>query len=295
MTAAPLTQTEWQVRHGVLEDRNRILPLIYFEPYVHQQPGWRPILDYVNSPSVFLLLQQKDHPQAVWLASIEDEGISWLRLFAVAQVLSPEKAWALLWEQARPSLQKARVRRLYVLAVKEWTRTFFEEMGFQQVSSVRNMAWPRQPLPPRRALPPQIALRPMQPADLEAVLALDHLAFREPWKMSASDLEQVYQEAVISTVAEGPEGLVGYQISTLSVRGGHLARLAVHPAAQRQGIGFALVYDALSYFAREKAEWVTVNTWCENQAAVALYRHFGFHFLPEKHPLYRLDIAPEGA
>ncbi len=294
MNAALLTQTGWQIRRGTREDRNRILPLIYFESYVHQQPGWRPILDYITPPSVFLLLQKEEVPQAVWLASIEGEAVSWLRLFAVAQPFATEQAWELLWDHARPALLQAGVQRLYALAVKEWTQRLFEQEGFRRISSVRNMAWQKQPLPPRRPLPPQFTLRPMTIEDLNAVLALDHQAFPNPWRMTAPDLQRVAQEAVVKTVIEGPEGLAGYQISTMGLRGGHLARLAVHPAAQRMGLGFALVYDALTHFLQEGAEWVTVNTWGDNQAAVQLYRRFGFRFLPEEHPLYCLDLAPEG-
>lgn len=295
MNTAPVTQTGLWIRHGTSADGNRILPLIYFEPYVHQQPGWRPILDYITSPSVFLLLQKDDLPQAVWLASIEKGAVSWLRLFAVAYTLSPQAAWAQLWRQALPALKQAGVKRLYALGTKGWLRSLLEDSGFRQGTAVRNLAWRRQPLPPRRPLPAEITLRPMEPSDLEAALALDRRAFPNPWKMTRPDIERVFQEATSRTVAVSPRGIVGYHISTSGVRGGHLARLAVHPQAQRRGIGYALVYDALTHFVQEGAEWVTVNTWSDNLAAIQLYHRFGFHFLPEEHPLYCLDLASEGA
>lgn len=291
MNAASLTQTDLRVRPGTSADGNRILPLIYFEPYVHQQPGWRPLLDYITSPSVFLLLQKDDHPQAAWLASIEEEDVGWLRLFAVAYTLSPQEAWRQLWRRARSALQRAGVRRLYTLGTKGWLRSLLESAGFQQETTVRNLAWQRQPLPPKRPLPPGVILRPMEPSDLEAALALDRSAFPSPWKMTAPDIQRAFQDATSSTVAVSPQGIVGYHISTFGARGGHLARLAVHPQAQRRGIGYALVYDALTHFVQEGAEWVTVNTWSDNLAAIQLYRRFGFHFLPEAHPLYRLDLS----
>lgn len=297
MNAVPLAKTGLRIRHGTSADGNRILPLIYFEPYVHQQPGWRPILDYITPPSVFLLLEQDDRPQAVWLASIEEDEkdtVSWLRLFAVAYTFSPQEAWAQLWGQALSALRQAGVQRLYALGTKGWLNALLEKSGFWQVTTVRNLAWQRQPLPPRPSLPADITLRPMEISDLKAALTLDRSAFPSPWKMTAPDIERVFQEATASTVAVSPQGIVGYHISTSGVRGGHLARLAVHPRAQRRGIGYALVYDALTHFVREGAEWVTVNTWSDNVGAIRLYHRFGFHFLPEAHPLYCLDLASEG-
>ncbi|MBI3362889.1 MAG: GNAT family N-acetyltransferase, partial [Chloroflexi bacterium] len=58
--------------------------------------------------------------------------------------------------------------------------------------------------------------------------------------------------------------------------GAHLARLAVSPDYQGQGIAAALVADAVSYFERSHADRLTVNTQQDNYASLAVYKRLGF-------------------
>jgi len=88
-------------------------------------------------------------------------------------------------------------------------------------------------------------------------------------------------------VAEDDGQLLGYQISTATTMGGHLARLAVHPAAQGGGIGYALVHDMLSQFTRRGARQVTVNTQQDNLVSLALYQKAGFKRTGEEYPVYQ--------
>ena len=279
------------VRPGTPADRNRVLPLIYFESYVHQQPGWRPPLEFMEGDSPFFLLLQDDQLQAAWLASVEAHPAAWLRLFVVAHTIRPEVAWQALWPPALEALQRRGVQALYALAFKRWFSDLLEQSGFRQVSRIRNLAWHRQPLPPARPLPEGVVLRPMEAEDIAAAVAVDWAAFESPWQIQPADLQRVFREAVVASVVEDAHGLIGYQVSTAGPGGGHLARLAVHPRAHRRGIGFALVHHVLSVLSHQGAEWVTVNTWGENEAAIRLYLRFGFHYLPEEQPVYRLTLA----
>ena len=122
------------------------------------------------------------------------------------------------------------------------------------------------------------------------MLEVDRAAFSEPWQMSTDDMKAAMQGAVLSTVAESPHGVVGFQISTPSPAGGHLARLAVHPSAQGRGLGRRLVREVLAHFAAQGAARVTVNTWRENAAALALYQKLGFRPTGKAFPLYRLPL-----
>lgn len=73
--------------------------------------------------------------------------------------------------------------------------------------------------------------------------------------------------------AECPEGFV-----TVGVTGNtsFLQRLAVEPRAQRQGTGTRLVDAALGWASSVGATQSIVNTATDNNAALALYRSFGF-------------------
>jgi ribosomal protein S18 acetylase RimI-like enzyme len=87
-------------------------------------------------------------------------------------------------------------------------------------------------------------------------------------------------------VAEDETGIIGYQISTTSAMGGHLARLAVLPAYQGRRIGYALLNDLLRQFVYRGIFRVTVNTQSDNLASLKLYEKAGFERTGERYPVY---------
>ena len=87
--------------------------------------------------------------------------------------------------------------------------------------------------------------------------------------------------------------MAGYQISTSTPMGGHLARLAVLPENQDHGIGKALLVDLLSQFARRGIVKVTVNTQADNLSSLNLYHKLGFHLTGEEYPVYQLNLPAD--
>jgi ribosomal protein S18 acetylase RimI-like enzyme len=75
--------------------------------------------------------------------------------------------------------------------------------------------------------------------------------------------------------------------------GGHLARLAVRPEYQGNGIGEALVRDMLSQFYRRGAQTVSVNTQKDNRASISLYQKAGFRLTGEEYPLYQISLLTQ--
>lgn len=73
----------------------------------------------------------------------------------------------------------------------------------------------------------------------------------------------------------------GYAVTGRSRRRGFVQRLAVDPAAQRRGIGRALVLDALAWLHADGIDEILVNTQEGNEPALALYQQLGFGRLPE--------------
>jgi [ribosomal protein S18]-alanine N-acetyltransferase len=166
-----------------------------------------------------------------------------------------------------------------------WFREILEMSGFQQINTVIMLLWERASGIPERS-EPQVVLRPMNYDDLPVVGQLDAAAFGPLWRNSLDSLELAFQQAAIATVVEDRGKLVGYQISTASPMGGHLARLAVLPAYQGKGIGYSLVQDTLDQFNRRGAVRVTVNTQQDNLASLALYKKAGFQETKEKYPVF---------
>ena len=83
--------------------------------------------------------------------------------------------------------------------------------------------------------------RRARPDDHDAVLALDHRAFRPFWRLDRDGLEQALDAtpATRFRVVEVPEGLLGYAVTGRAERRGYLQRVGVDPSAQGGGVGRA--------------------------------------------------------
>ena len=145
--------------------------------------------------------------------------------------------------------------------------------------------WDDAPIPDR-PLSGGIKICPMQTRDLPAVVDVDASAFEPLWRNSLDALFKAFGQAFHATVAETSAGLIGYQLSTGSVLGAHLARLAVRPEAQGAGIGSAMVIDLLRAVRQRGRADVTVNTQSDNLASQALYQRLGFLLTGEQFPVF---------
>jgi ribosomal protein S18 acetylase RimI-like enzyme len=123
--------------------------------------------------------------------------------------------------------------------------------------------------------------------DLESVLEIDNSTFGQEWRNSLESLELGYQQSSFATVAEMGTDIVGYQYSTSSGMGGHLARLAVKETMQGKGIGYFLVHDVLKHFSQRGVMQVTVNTQQSNVASLTLYANAGFISTGESYRVYQ--------
>ena len=125
--------------------------------------------------------------------------------------------------------------------------------------------------------PLDLNIRRARRADRNDVLALDALAFDEFWHLGGDGLREALG-ATTSTrfrVMAGPD-ILGYSICGRTLDVGYLQRLAVHPEHLRNGIGSALVLDALRWLKRRRAGAMLVNTQESNADALALYERLGF-------------------
>jgi ribosomal protein S18 acetylase RimI-like enzyme len=130
-------------------------------------------------------------------------------------------------------------------------------------------------------LPHGVDLRRGRRRDRAVVLAVDAAAFPAFWQLDEAGLDDALGATPsarfrVATRGEGAGEVVGYAVTGRAGPRGYLQRLAVSPAAQRAGIGSALVADGLRWLRRWGARQVLVNTQEGNAAAVALYEHLGF-------------------
>jgi ribosomal protein S18 acetylase RimI-like enzyme len=127
----------------------------------------------------------------------------------------------------------------------------------------------------------------MELGDISLCYQIDRVAFKPIWRNTITQLHAAYQEAFYATVIRVGGVVRGYQISTTNPQGGHLARLAVHPDFQNQGLGSKLLADMLDRFFVVGILDVSVNTQADNQHSLDLYKKFGFVDLPETYPVFQ--------
>lgn len=117
-------------------------------------------------------------------------------------------------------------------------------------------------------------------ADLLAVFRIETASFDEPWPYSAFEH---YLEEPGFLVAEEDGKVVGYVVATLVPNHGralgHVKDFAVHPDRRGEGVGTTLLSRALATVAAHGASSVKLEVRADNDAAIGLYRDFGFeHF-----------------
>ena len=279
-----LTRQQVDVRLAQAEDRRQLANLIHFGTWVHRHLDWRPPLDWIGYQP-YLIAEQDGQAQAALACPPDPPEIAWIRLFAANSEMGIDEAWEHLWPVARDHLAGVTVA---AMPMQAWFRRLLLGAGFHHTHEVTMLLWESHTsLPPAAA--PDCTIRLMTFGDLPAVQALDAAAFDPIWQQSLEMLTFAFRQAAIATVAEDQDGLVGYQISTAGVGGGHLARLAIHPRAQQQGIGYALVHDLLTQFSRKGARQVSVNTQNDNAASLALYKKAGFHPTDESYPVFQIQ------
>jgi ribosomal-protein-alanine N-acetyltransferase len=284
-----LTQLQLSVRPVSQEDRQKLANLIHFEIYVHRHLDWRPPLDWVGHQP-YLLAEQRGSVVAALACPPDPPQVAWIRLFAASSIVSLERAWRTLWPEAQALLAgNEQLEAIAAIPLQRWFQNLLEGSHFVETHRVVMLSWDREPISSGHE-DTEIFIRPMNLDDMNAVELIDAASFMSVWQNSKTSLELAFRQAALATVAEAGGKLVGYQISTATPMGGHLARLAVLPEWQGHGIGFTLVRDMLSQFERRGAEAVTVNTQHDNHASLSLYKKAGFRLTGEEYPIYQLPL-----
>jgi ribosomal protein S18 acetylase RimI-like enzyme len=147
-----------------------------------------------------------------------------------------------------------------------------------------------------RAAPSPVRLRRGRRRDLPRVVTIDHEAFQPFWRFDADGISEarlITPRARFRVAEAGrrrPRHLAGYAVTGLGEQQGYLQRLAVSPAWQRQGVGRALVLDALHWLAAHHATQVMVNTQITNDKALALYVSLGFQLDQTRLEVLAVDV-----
>lgn len=278
------------VRTADLNDHHQLSNLIFFETHLHRHLDWRSPLEWLGDP-FYWALEEGKHITAALACPTEVERIAWVRLFVYSMRWSPHNAWSVLWSVAKDEIAKAGGATVAAIAMQYWFQQVLAAHGFENRQQIVMLEWhgfDSQPWAAREAN--GVNIRPMQQSDLPAVMKTDHASFDPLWHNSLDTLERAYTQALYATVAEGSDGIIGYQLTTGHRQRAHLARLAVHPNVQGQGIGQALLSNLFAKLAQIGILRLSVNTQSDNMASLTLYKKMGFNRTGEEYPVYTLNV-----
>ncbi len=286
-----LIDTRYKLREATSRDVQKLANLIHFEAFVHRHLDYRPPLDWVGERP-FLLLEQQSNLMAALACPADPPSVGWIRLFAATSRAQLEKAWNLCWPEAANQLrQDKQVHWAAAIPLQPWFEALLKQARFDHTHNIVMLAWEVQGLP--NGSPPSLTIKNLAAEDLPLVFDIDRAAFPLLWQNSLPYLELAFHQAAVATLAMLDGRPIGYQISTATPMGGHLARLAVLPEFQGHGVGRVLLKDLLAQFTQRGARTVTVNTQSDNLASLALYQKMGFVRTGEEYPVYQ--VAPQAA
>lgn len=129
--------------------------------------------------------------------------------------------------------------------------------------------------------PPPFALRPLQPADIPDVLAIEKFSFPTSrnealYLYELTQNQLAHYQALIRLESAGKETLLGYAGYWTLADEIHISTIAVDPALRRRGLGQLLLLNILFLSYAHQASLVTLEVRETNTAAQELYKKYRF-------------------
>ena len=127
-------------------------------------------------------------------------------------------------------------------------------------------------------------------SDLDAVVALETVAFADPWTRPAFEaaLKERHSRFRVARSLDG--ALLGYIIAWFVLDEGEIANLAVVPAARRRGVARALLDSIIAEAREARIARLFLEVRESNLAARALYASRGFTPLARRARYYRKPV-----
>jgi len=119
------------------------------------------------------------------------------------------------------------------------------------------------------------SIRGMHGADLPAVYSIECRTYPRPWSMRLFTQELQAQTSLTLVAAEG-ERIVGYLIADVFIDVWHLMNIAVDEPYRRRHVAAQLMETYFAIAERRPHRGHTLEVRVSNEAAIDMYRSFGF-------------------
>ncbi len=229
-------------------------------------------LFYGSSLQSFLISQTVSAPSA-WIGGY---GVSWTESRSYITMLDT------LLAQLTPHLIKRGARHVYYSGNdldNDWLRNILLARDFKLHRLL--YAYDKVDFNIPSAGNRLVKVRPVEFADVPALLAIEDACFEDFWRYDAFSFEDIMATHPYFVVAEWQGRVIGYQFNALDDESGYLVRIAVHPSASGKGIGVRLMSEAITFFKQANVLRIMLNTQEDNTHAHRLYEWFGFVRVPQ--------------
>ena len=258
--------------------------------FLHVHLDWETIDDWLDGDDSIMVLGWHERQLiGAMAASPPEDDTSWLRMVAIAEEVDPQIVMPELWSAVRQMLLARSVRELGVLLLQPWLMTYLGDLGFSYVEHIVTLRRESWDVPP--PLRQDVSIRHPHLQEIDTALRIDHAAFDPMWRMAYSGMRQAVRSCASFTLAELNGQAVGYQITTPHPGGAHLARLAVLPDVQGEGIGGALLSELVDSLLRRGIHVLSVNTQASNLKSRNLYTQYGFSLTGLDMPYWHTSLT----
>jgi ribosomal-protein-alanine N-acetyltransferase len=127
---------------------------------------------------------------------------------------------------------------------------------------------------PDRLLP--FSFRVMRVEDLPSVLDIERRSFRAPWSAGTFLAEMKNEWARLRVAVDSRNLIVGYINYWLVADEVHLLNIAVHPDSRQHGLARRMVEEMFDVARDHGCRLATLEVRASNNAAILLYKSFGF-------------------
>lgn len=118
-------------------------------------------------------------------------------------------------------------------------------------------------------------IMPLSAEDLGRVLEIERASFSDPWSLPSFESSLSFEDSCCWGWKEN--GLLhGYLIANACQDEMQILNVAVAPESRRHGIGHALLKHSIQWARNNQVGRIFLEVRSSNQAAIALYRSFGF-------------------
>lgn len=136
-------------------------------------------------------------------------------------------------------------------------------------------------------LQPQYQFRPMQMADLDAIMQIEPTIYSHPW--SRGNFSDSLNSGYSAWVLVEQKKIIGYALLMMVLDEAHLLNLSVAKSHQKQGLGRLLLEHMIKIVKNHKAANMFLEVRPSNISAITLYENIGFSEMAIRRGYYPAD------